>query len=122
MKTYTVTAKRWAFLWELHIEGVSVTQSRTLATAEAVARECISLLLDVPEDSFDVEVLPELPNGLLEEVKAARDETRRAAEAQRAAAVRSRAVVKRLKEAGLSHADVGAVLNIKPARVSQLVK
>jgi DNA-directed RNA polymerase specialized sigma subunit len=44
------------------------------------------------------------------------------AEAQRRAAERSREVVRRLKAEGLSHADVGAVLSIKPSRVSQLAR
>lgn len=119
---YKVAAKRWKFGWELHIEDLTVTQCRTLATAEATARECVSLLLEVPEDSFGIEIVPELPFELLEEAVAAREETRRAAQVQRHAAARSRAVVKRLKAEGLSHADVGAVMHIKPARVSQLAK
>jgi hypothetical protein len=32
-----VTARRWAHGWELHIDGVGVTQSRTLASAERIA-------------------------------------------------------------------------------------
>ena len=38
MKTYQVRAKRWEHGWELHIEGVGVTQSRTLWDAEDMAR------------------------------------------------------------------------------------
>jgi hypothetical protein len=34
---YHVTARRWAHGWELHIDGVGVTQSRTLASAERIA-------------------------------------------------------------------------------------
>jgi hypothetical protein len=30
MTRYAVTAKRWKHGWELHIDGVGVTQSRTL--------------------------------------------------------------------------------------------
>ena len=39
MSTYTVRAKRWKHGWELHIDGVGVTQSRNLADA---AREAIA--------------------------------------------------------------------------------
>ena len=37
--TYTVTAKRWEHGWELHIHGVGVTQSRTVAGAEDMIRD-----------------------------------------------------------------------------------
>jgi len=39
VKTYQVRAKRWEHGWELHIEGVGVTQSRTLWDAEEMARD-----------------------------------------------------------------------------------
>jgi hypothetical protein len=57
--TYNVVAKRWLHGWELHIEGLGVTQSRNLADAEAMARDYVALDLDVAEDSFDVSVTPE---------------------------------------------------------------
>lgn len=121
MNTYTVTAKRWERGWELHIEGVGVTQSRTLARAEAMVREYISLKYDVGEDSFGVEIVPELPNGVLTEAREAQRETREAEAAQLRAAKRARTAAKRLKAAGLSNADAAAVLKVKPARISQLV-
>ena len=44
--TYNVTAKRWKHGWELHIDGVGVTQSRTLDTAEQMVRDYIETLTD----------------------------------------------------------------------------
>lgn len=41
--TYTVIAKRWDRGWELHINGVGVTQSRALNDAEAMVRDYIAL-------------------------------------------------------------------------------
>jgi len=64
---YDVTAKRWSGGWELHIDGVGVTQSRTLDDAPAMARDYIALDLDVPEDSFDVVVKPQLAGQVLDE-------------------------------------------------------
>jgi hypothetical protein len=55
--TYEVAAHRWENGWELRIEGVGVTQSRTLLDAEAMTRDYISSLLKLPEDSFDVTVV-----------------------------------------------------------------
>jgi hypothetical protein len=57
---YTVVAKRWEQGWELHIEGVGVTQSDTLDDAELMARDLISIRTEVPADSFDVWITSEL--------------------------------------------------------------
>ena len=58
MTTYQVTAKRWARGWELHIDGVGVTQSGRLGVAEGMARDYVAATLDVPEGSFDVMITP----------------------------------------------------------------
>ena len=121
-KTYQVVAKRWRRGWELHIAGVGVTQARSLADAEEMARDYIALDLDVPEDSFDVRVTPEVGGGVDERVRQTRDEIRTAALAQSKAAESSRALVSELKGLGLSGKDMAAVLGISPQRVSQLVR
>jgi hypothetical protein len=69
---YTVTAKRWVQGWELHIDGVGVTQTRTLVNAEKMAREYIALTLDVDdENSFNVDVVPQLDPALTQRVRIA---------------------------------------------------
>jgi hypothetical protein len=118
--TYTVVAKRWRHGWELHIEGLGVTLSRNLAEAEAMARGYIALDLDIPEDSFDVRVMPEVGDGLDELIKRTRGEIADAARAQSRAAESSRALVQKLKLLGLSGKDTALVLGVTPQRVSQL--
>jgi len=118
--TYNVVAKRWRHGWELHIEGLGVTQSRNLADAEAMARDYVALDLDVPEDSFDVRVTPEVGDGIDELIKRTRDEIADAARAQGNAAESSRALVQKLKLLGLSGKDTALVLGVTPQRVSQL--
>lgn len=59
MTTYTVIAKRWELGWELHIDGIGVTQSGTLGDAEAMARDYIALDKGIAADSFGVEIVPE---------------------------------------------------------------
>jgi hypothetical protein len=54
MTTYTVTAKPWAGGWELHIDGVGVTQARRLTEAEGMVRDYIELMCADSPDSFDV--------------------------------------------------------------------
>jgi hypothetical protein len=57
--TYTVHAQRWKLGWELRIDGIGVTQSRTLNDAEAMVRDYIALDTGAAPDSFNVELLPE---------------------------------------------------------------
>ena len=122
MKTYTVRAKRWARGWELHIDGVGVTQSHTLHDAEAMARDYIMLDTDAPDGSFGIEIVPEVGGGLDEKTRAARAAVAEADQAQRRAAARSRLAARDLRQAGLSGRDIAAVLKVSPQRVSQLLK
>jgi hypothetical protein len=120
--TYQVRAKRWAHGWELHIEGVGVTQSHTLRDAERMARDYIALDTDTDPASFDVKITPEIGGELGEMTAAARRAVAEAEEARRAAAVRSRDAARKLQGAGLSGRDIAAVLQVSPQRVSQLLK
>jgi hypothetical protein len=122
VKTYHVRAKRWEHGWELHIEGVGVTQSRTLWDAEDMARDLISRREDLPGDAFAVTVTPQIGGGLDEESHAAREAVSAADRAQRQAAAQSRATARRLRQAGLSGRDIAKVLNVSPQRVSQLLR
>ena len=122
MKTYTVRAKRWARGWELHIDGVGVTQSHTLHDAEAMARDYIMLDTDEPEGSFCVAIVPEIGGGLDEKTRAARTAVAEADQAQRQAAARSRQAARDLRQAGLSGRDIAVVLKVSPQRVSQLLR
>ncbi len=73
VKTYHVRAKRWEHGWELHIEGIGVTQSHTLWDAEDMARDLIARRGNLSADSFAVTVTPEIGGGLDEETQAARE-------------------------------------------------
>ncbi len=122
MTSYSVTARRWKRGWELHIAGEGVTQSRSLAEAEGMVRDYISLMRSVPEESFDVEITPEVGGGLDEAVREARDAVRSAEAARRAAAQASRMVAARLRAAGLTGRDIATVLGVSAQRVSQLLR
>jgi hypothetical protein len=120
--TYKVRAKRWVRGWELHIDGVGVTQSHGLRDAEMMVRDYIALDKEIPVDSFDVVITPEIGGGLDEETQAARAAVADAENARREAAVRSRAAAAKLRKAGLSGRDIAAVLGVSPQRVSQLLR
>ena len=121
MSTYTVTAKRWEHGWELHIDDVGVTQSHSLRDAPAMAREYIAMMLEVPMTEIDVDITPDVGPELNREAAEARTAIRAAEETQRMAAESSRVVVRKLKDAGLSGADVAAYLRISPQRVEYRV-
>jgi hypothetical protein len=120
--TYTVMAKRWDHGWELHIEGIGVTQSRTLNDAESMVRDYIALDTGVAPDSFDVEIVPEISHTLDREARNARRAVADAESAQKAAAVRSREVARMLKGVGLTGREIAVVLRLSPQRVSQLLR
>lgn len=119
MNAVTVTAKRWRGGWELWLEDGRVTQSRTLASA----RDEVIDYLDTDEPAVDhsqweVVIVPSIEYG--DEVRAAREATQVAAEAQERAAARSRALVRKLSDEGLSVTDTAWLLGVSRGRVSQL--
>lgn len=120
MTVYDVVAKRWEHGWELRIDGVGVTQSRTLARAERTVRDYLETLLGVSTDGATVVVRPDL-GALGERVRQVRERTRAAQDAQRRAAVEAREVAQALRDEGLSVTDTAAVLGVSRGRVSQLV-
>lgn len=119
--TYHVTAKPWEQGWELHIEGVGVTQVTNLAHAEQRVRDYIETELDVDTSDADIVMGYELDKDLLKDLGEARSAVLRAARAQVEAAARSREVVRRLRAQGLSQSDIAHVVGVSKGRVSQLV-
>jgi predicted XRE-type DNA-binding protein len=122
MSTYTVRAKRWKHGWELHIEGIGVTQSRNLDGAEQMVRDYIETLTDHDTADDVVVIQPQVGNGLDEAAEGARQAIAEAEQALRAAAARSRQVAQRLRQEGLSGRDIAVILHVSAQRVSQLLK
>ena len=118
--TYTVRARHWERGWELHVGGVGVTQSRTLASAEAMVRDYLRLDGHADWKTADLVLAADL-DGLERRASAARELTRSAERAQRDAAREARAVARALRDAGLSVTDTATVLGVSRGRVSQLV-
>jgi hypothetical protein len=122
VSTYTVHAKRAGKYWELHIDGVGVTQSRTLgADADEMVRSYVATMKDVAPDAVDYTLKPKVDADIDAEAAAARKAAKEAEEAVTRSAARNRAAARRLSEAGLSGRDVAVVLGVSPQRVSQLL-
>ena len=116
---YNVTAKRWKHGWELHIDGVGVTQSRTLDTAEQMVRDYVETLTDQDISKAAVMIVPEL-GPLDRKIRAVREQLAIADRRQQEASRAYRALAAELRAAGLSVSDTAAILGVSRGRVSQL--
>ena len=121
--TYHVTATRQGRGWELRCDELPTvfSFSTRLDQAEDTVREAIAFVAEVPEDSFTVEVSPELPPAFLEEKRLADHARELAATAKSEAALHSRAAAKALAGAGLPARDIGEILGVSYQRAHQLV-
>jgi predicted RNase H-like HicB family nuclease len=117
-KAYTAVSRRSGGWWAISVpelKGVH-SQARRLDQVERMAREAIALFLDVPPDSFELTVEPELPH----EVSHALAARRAAREAEQRADSATTLAVDRLIAAGFTVRDAGRMLGLSPQRVSQI--
>ncbi len=123
--TYTVQVFRDHGFLILDVPELDATgQARSLATAEATARELIAMWLDVPADQVRVVMdYTRIDPDALEMAAAARREQAKADEITRAAAKQWREAARRLvRTNGLSLRDAAVVLGVTFSRVQQLLK
>lgn len=120
--TYTVHAKRAGKYWELHIDGVGVTQSRNLTTdADEMIRSYVHMMKDVPAATVAFTLIPQVDADLDAATAAARKSAELADRAVKDAAARNRSVAARLVAAGITGRDAARILGVTPQRVSQLL-
>jgi len=119
MKTYQVIAKRWERGWELHIDGVGVTQSHGVSDAEEMVRHYLEL--EGVAEPFALSIDFRAEDDLDAEIREARRAAAEAADAQEAAAEKSRAVARRLAARQYKGVEIAAVLGVSKQRASQLV-
>jgi DNA-directed RNA polymerase specialized sigma24 family protein len=121
---YTARAARSGRWWAIEVPEVegAFTQARRLDQVESMAREAISLLLEIPEDSFEVVVEPDVASlgSLGRLIESARAQRTAAAAAQETASKTMREAVTQLRASGLSSREVGKLLGVTYGRVSQL--
>jgi DNA-directed RNA polymerase specialized sigma24 family protein len=122
MNTYSAVASRDGRFWLVHIPELDkYTQARNLVEVEPMARDLIALLLDVPEDSFQLGIKVELPDSVRHHMELAAKLRDEAAHAQAEAASEYRAAANELKADGLTVRDIGKALGVSHQRVQQLV-
>lgn len=119
---YTATATRDGKWWVVEVDGMGATQGRSVTEARTMANDLVAAMLNVPIIDVDVSVMFQVEGVLGKEVEQAREATYAAELAQAEAAESFREVVANVKASGLSGADISAVLEVSPQRVSQLSK
>ena len=120
MSDYRVTVKRWDRGWELHIDGVGVTQARNLGEADAMVRDYVAIMEgDDAAKSAAFVYSYKLP--AVGKFKQARKASDAAEQASIRAAAQARDAVADLVKLGLTGADMSKLLAVSPQRVSQLV-
>lgn len=122
-KTYQLNVTREGAWWIVDAVDVDYrTQARTLSEVEEMGRDLLSGALDVPAESFDIDIRIEKPADVAARLTEAAILERQAQEAVTRAARDRREAARMLRDAyGLSAIDAARVLGVTRARVYQLL-
>jgi hypothetical protein len=124
-KVYAMPHEGW---WSIEIPNIEEalggeinTQARRIDRIEPMARDAISLLLEIPEHSFDIEIHFEMTDGMREVLNEMSQAKAAAEQAQSVLAQHTRSAVRYLKEHGFSTRDSGKLIGLSAQRISQLL-
>lgn len=122
-KTYQLNVTREGSWWIVDALDVDYrTQARTLSEVDEMGRDLIAGALDVPAESFDLDIRVEQPADVAARLTEAADLERTAQEAVTRAARDRREAARTLRDAyGLSAIDAARVLGVTRGRVYQLL-
>jgi hypothetical protein len=124
MKTYVVNTERSGNWWAFSIPEIPGAhgQAKRLDLVKNEARDVVALMLDAPEESFDLELAVKLDarmEHILDEARTARQQFE---SSQRIAQEKLRAAAEQFKDvAGLGVRDIGSLLNVSFQRISQIL-
>lgn len=122
MNTYKALASRDGKYWLVHIPELDqYTQARTLAEVQPMARELISLLEGIPEDSVELEWHTQLSDSVSHHLELAYKYAGDAAWYQAEAANERRFAARAMKDEGMTVRDIGAALGVSHQRAQQLL-
>jgi predicted RNase H-like HicB family nuclease len=122
--TYKVTTERSGNWWAFSVPEVPGAhgQAKRLEQVGTEARDVIAMMLEVPEDSFDVELDVKLDEETRRVVNEANEARSMADQYARLAAELTRAAAMVMQSrARLSTRDVGSLLGVSYQRVSQVL-
>ncbi len=122
LKRYLAEVDRDGTVWRVRVPEIRrTTQARTLREVEPMARDLISIMEDVPADSFAVTVRVTLPAEVQAELERSAELRQQAARNQAEAAQLARRAARRLRDEGLPLRDVGLALGVSFQRAKQLI-
>lgn len=123
-RRYRISAQRnergWWIVRVLDFRHV-VTQARRASEIEEMARDVIALLEDVPPDSFDVDITHRVAGDLDDDIAEARRLRREADDLSARSREATADAARRLRDAGLSVREIGALLGIAHQRAQQIL-
>jgi hypothetical protein len=124
MTTYQATVERDGHWWMISVPAIDgLTQARSLAEAEKMARSLIAVSLDIDSTSFDVHLVLQGVGDVADvaaEVNALAALRDRATNAEREATTKATTLAKRLAAQGITVRDIGAILGVSFQRAHQL--
>lgn len=120
---YHAEATRDGRFWLVAVPEIDqVTQARTIAEIEVMARDLIAITEDVAPDSFQIDVHISMPAEAQKQLEEATRLRAVAAETQNRAAQYARDAALQLHNAGIPLRDVGALLGVSYQRAHQLAQ
>lgn len=121
VSTYTVVVTRGERYWLVHVPEVErSTQARHLREVDAMARDLVATMRDVPPESFELDVDVRVPEEANQHLARSKKLFEEADQARAAAAAEVRAAARSLKDQGLPLRDIGLVLGVSYQRAGQL--
>jgi hypothetical protein len=122
MTIYRAEVERDGRFWRVRVPDIDrSTQARSLSEAEAMVRDLIAIMTDVPQNSFDVDMRIILPEDVQIELDQSQVLREQAKQSQAEAARLARDAAHRLHDLGLSLRDIGRALGVTFQRAKQLV-
>lgn len=122
MKTYRAEIERDGRFWRVRVPDIGrSTQARSLSEAEAMVRDLIAIMTDVPQNSFAVDMKIILPEDVQLELDQSQVLREQAKQSQAEAARLARDAAHRLHALGMSLRDIGQALGVTFQRAKQLV-
>jgi predicted RNase H-like HicB family nuclease len=125
MKTYAANVTRDGKWWMVAVPEIDgLTQARSLAEADRMARSLIAVTLDVAQSTFDIDLTVQSVASVADvtaEVEAIAALREQAAREERAATAKAVRLAKELASNGITVRDIGAMLGITFQRAHQLV-
>jgi hypothetical protein len=119
----TAQARRTGDWWAVEVPEVDgvFTQAKRLDQVPAMVADAVALLEDLDPATVEVEVVPVVPDALVEALSLARERREQAEALNVEASTIVRQVALDLTALGYSMRDIGVVLGVSHQRVAQLV-